>query len=264
MSKFPTLEKANTPLKVSKAEYERDLKVLQDRLMLLQTAYITRGLRAVIAMEGWDAAGKGGTIRRMTMCLDPRFFRVHPIAAPDEHERKRHYLYRFWTRLPGDGEIAIFDRTWYGRVLVERVEGYCSTAEWQRSYREINDFEAMLTDAGSRVIKLFLHTSQDAQAEQFIERLQVPYKRWKTGADDYRNRARWDDYWIAINDMLEKTHTRAAPWSVIPMMSRKGGRLAALRQIIAQLEQGVDLSPPALDRDLHALAEKSLGRTIPV
>ena len=171
-------------------DYAADLLALQERLARIQVAHIVRGRSAIIAFEGWDASGKGGAISRLTSSWDPRWFEVWPIGAPTEEERVRHFLWRFWKRLPGKGEINIFDRTWYGRVLVERVEGFCSEAEWKRAYDEINEFEAQQKDNGVTLVKLFMHVTQDEQDKRLKERLEDPWKRWKTGAEDYRNRAR--------------------------------------------------------------------------
>jgi AMP-polyphosphate phosphotransferase len=239
--------------------YEHRLKKLQDKLMLIQTAYITQKRRAIVVLEGWDAAGKGGLIKRLTEPLDPRFVHVWPIAAPDDHERKRHYLYRFWTRLPGQGEVAVFDRSWYGRVLVERVEGFTEPARWKQAYDEINDFEDQLHDDGMRIVKLFLHITPKEQDKRLIERLEIPYKRWKTGFDDYRNRAKRKEYTKAIEEMFAHCSTKQAPWTVIPADDKKSARIQGLQTIVDCLGKSVDLSDPPLDRKLKALAEKELG-----
>src|SRR5690606_29932727 len=171
-------------------DYDAALADLQHRLAKIQVAHVIHDRRSVILLEGWDAAGKGGIIKRMAADWDPRYYQVHPIAAPNEEERDHHFLWRFWTRLPAGRNIAIFDRSWYGRVLVERVEGFCSKKEWKRAYDDINAFERQQTDAGSHILKLFVHITQETQDKQLAERLDTPWKRWKTGADDYRNRAR--------------------------------------------------------------------------
>lgn len=241
------------------AAYEKQLARLQKRLQVVQTAYILQKRSAVVVLEGWDAAGKGGTIKRLTEPLDPRFVHVWPITAPDEHEQREHYLQRFWRRLPRDGQMSVFDRSWYGRVLVERVEGYATRVQWKRAYDEIVEFERMLCDDHTRVIKLFLNIDKDTQAERLIERATVPYKRWKTGLDDYRNRARWDDYDKAVHDMIEKTSTRHAPWTVIDFTHKHRGRITALKRIVETLEQGVDLADPPLDPALRQRVEAELG-----
>ncbi|HSX57283.1 MAG TPA: polyphosphate kinase, partial [Sphingomonas sp.] len=208
-------------------DYDKALAEVQERLERIQVAHIVHKRPAILVLEGWDAAGKGGVIKRMTAQWDPRFFEVMPISAPSEDELAHHFLWRFWTRLPAKGHIAIFDRSWYGRVLVERVEGYASKAEWKRGYDEINAFEEQQIDAGATIVKLFVHITQGKQDRELAERLDDPWKRWKTGPDDYRNRARRADYLEAIEDMFAKTSTRHAPWTVIDGNSRKAGRIAA-------------------------------------
>lgn len=165
----------------------------------------------VICYEGWDAAGKGGNIKRITEALDPRGFEVHPIASPEPHEKARHYLWRFWTRLPKTGHIAIFDRTWYGRVMVERLEGFCSENDWQRAYNEINEFERELFDWGAVILKFWVQIDKETQLERFQARQNTPEKRWKITEEDWRNREKWDAYENAVNEMLEKTSTQYAP-----------------------------------------------------
>jgi AMP-polyphosphate phosphotransferase len=243
-------------------DYDADLLALQARLARIQVAHIIHGKSAIIAMEGWDAAGKGGAHSRLTASWDPRFFEVWPIAAPTEEERVRHFLWRFWKRLPGKGEINLFDRTWYGRVLVERVEGYCSDADWKRAYDEINEFESQQRDNGVTLIKIFLHITQEEQDERFRDRLESPWKRWKTGKDDYRNRARRADYLKAYHDMFERTNTRWAPWTVIDGNSKKAARIAVLTAVADQLEMAVDMKPLPADPAIVALAEAALGSPI--
>jgi AMP-polyphosphate phosphotransferase len=228
-------------------EYDDKLKTLQVTLLALQQAYLRQQRRGIVVLEGWDTAGKGGLIRRMSTRLDPRQFQVWPIGPPSAEEQGRHYLYRFWQRLPAPGSIAVFDRSWYGRVLVERVEGFAKKAEWQRAYDEINAFEAMLTDDGVRLIKLFLHISKEEQLRRFRERLAVPYKRWKLTADDLRNRAKWDDYVEATDDMVARTHTRAAPWHAVPAEYKWFSRVHAMKLIVQALGKGVDTEPPPAD-----------------
>ncbi|WP_219892848.1 polyphosphate kinase 2 family protein [Aquisediminimonas profunda] len=243
-------------------DYAADLLALQERLARIQVAHIVHGRSAIIAIEGWDASGKGGAISRLTSPWDPRWFEVWPIGAPTEEERVRHFLWRFWKRLPGKGEINIFDRTWYGRVLVERVEGFCSEAEWKRAYDEINEFEAQQKDNGVTLIKLFMHVTQDEQDKRLKERLEDPWKRWKTGAEDYRNRARRADYLKAYHDMFARTDTRWAPWSVIDGNNKKAARIAALTTIADTLERNVAMKPLVADPELVKLAEAALGQQI--
>ena len=239
--------------------YEADMLALQQRLARIQVAHIIRGRSAIVAIEGWDASGKGGVISRLTSGWDPRWFDVWPIAAPTEEERVRHFLWRFWKRLPGKGEINIFDRTWYGRVLVERVEGYCTETDWKRGYDEINEFEAQQKDNGVTLVKLFMHVTQEEQDRRFRERLESPWKRWKTGTDDYRNRARRADYLKAYHDMFERCDTRWAPWVAIDGNNKKSARIAALKVIADALEKHVDMTSLPADPAVVKLAEAALN-----
>lgn len=243
-------------------DYEADLVALQQRLGRIQVAHIVHGRSAIIAFEGWDASGKGGAISRLTSAWDPRWFEVWPIGAPTEEERVRHFLWRFWRRLPGRGEINIFDRTWYGRVLVERIEGFCSEAEWKRAYDEINEFEAQQKDNGVTLVKLFLHITQDEQDKRLRDRLENPWKRWKTGAEDYRNRARRTEYLEAYHDMFARTDTRWAPWTVINGNNKKSARIAVLTAIADTLERNVPMQPLPADPDVMKLAEAAWGQQI--
>ncbi len=240
-------------------DYGDDLAALQDRLELIQVAHIVHGRRSVVMLEGWDAAGKGGIIKRATASLDPRYYEVHPISAPTAEEKGRHYLWRFWQRLPADGNIAIFDRSWYGRVLVERVEGYCTETDWRRAYDEINAFEAQQVDSGTAIVKLFVHVTQETQDEQLAQRLDDPWKRWKTGADDYRNRSKRAAYLDAMHDMFARTNTKVAPWHVIDGNSRKAARIAALTCIAEALEGHVPMTMPEADPAVIALAREAFG-----
>jgi polyphosphate kinase 2 (PPK2 family) len=240
-------------------DYEHDLKKLEDRLQRIQAAHIIHGRSAIIAFEGWDASGKGGAIQRLSACWDPRWYEVWPISAPTEEERERHFLWRFWKRLPARGEINIFDRTWYGRVLVERVEGFCSEADWKRAYDEINEFEAQQKDNGVTVVKVFLHITQEEQDKRFKSRLEDPWKRWKTGKDDYRNRAKRAEYMKAYETMFERTDTRWAPWKVIDGNDKKAARIAVLDYVADRLEAGVDMKPKDADPEVVALAKAAFG-----
>ena len=240
-------------------DYDADLAKLQERLAHIQAAHICHQKRAAIIFEGWDAAGKGGIIQRLTAEWDPRYFQVWPIAAPSADEKARHFLWRFWQRLPRDGDIAVFDRSWYGRVLVERVEGFASEADWRRGYDEINEFEAQQADSGTTIVKLFIHVTQASQDERLKERLDHPWKRWKTGLDDYRNRARRNEYLNAMAEMFRRTDTRWGPWKVIDGNNKKAGRIAALTHIAERLEASVPMDPPAIDPALEKVARKALG-----
>ncbi len=242
------------------AAYEARLEKLQRRMQEIQAIYLSRGVRAVIAVEGWDASGKGGCIKRLTEGLDQRFVEVNPIAAPNGEERRQHYLQRFWTRMPVSGELAIFDRSWYGRVLVERVEGFCNKAAWKRAYAEINDFERTLVDNDIRLVKIFLHITQEEQDKRLLERLALPWKRWKTGLDDYRNRARRADYVDAMHDMFDQTSTKAAPWHVVAANDKNAARIAVLEIACKRLAKGIELGEPALDPALLETATKVFGK----
>ncbi len=240
-------------------DYSADLLALQERLARIQVAHIASGRSAIIAFEGWDASGKGGTISRLAHEWDPRYFQVWPIAAPTEEERVRHFLWRFWKRLPGRGEINIFDRSWYGRVLVERVEGFCSEADWKRGYDEINEFEAQQGDNGVTVIKVFLHVTQEEQDKRLTDRLNCPWKRWKLAADDFRNRDRREDYLKAYSDMFDRTDTRWAPWTIVDGNNKKAARIAVLTAVADALEKNVSMKPVELDPEIRKLASKKLG-----
>src|SRR5271157_1380183 len=263
VDKRPNLAAIDGFPKVDFADYERRLGDLQQTLQRIQQAYLGTPHRAVIALEGWDTAGKGGVVRRLGWALDPRSFKVAAIAAPGEREKSLHYLQRFWERLPQHGQIVAFDRSWYGRVLVERVEGFASAAEWRRGYKEINEFEGMLLDDGVRLVKLFMHITPDEQMRRFHKRLTDPLKRWKLSYEDFRNRGRWKDYEAAIEDMMEKTSARRAPWHLIPANDKPYGRLAALRIIADRLSKNVSLEPKALDPKVVEAAERLLGIRMP-
>jgi len=243
------------------ADYERRLTSLQGVLQLIQQAYLGTSERAIIVLEGWDTAGKGGVVRRLGWSLDPRSFSVSPIAAPDEHERAQHYLQRFWRRLPENGHIVAFDRSWYGRVLVERVEGFATEKEWRRAYREINEFERVLIDSGVRLVKVFLHITADEQLKRFRARLTDPVKRWKLSYEDFRNRARWSDYEAAIEEMMAKTSTKQAPWHLIPANNKPFGRVAVFRVLKERLGEGVSLEPRPIAPELLKQAERTLALT---
>ena len=240
-------------------EYDAKLSRRQHDLKEISLAYRAQGRRAVVVFEGWDAAGKGGIIRRLGWPLDPRGFKVWPIAAPLPDEQGQPYLYRFWRRLPYPGQLVVFDRSWYGRVLVERVEGFASEAEWRRAYAEINDFERLLADDGIRLVKIFLHITPEEQLKRFRARLNDPLKRWKLSPEDLRNRARWPEYETAIEEMFLSTSTVAHPWHAIPANDKRYARLAALGLVVKQLATGVDLNPGDLDPEFARRAHDVLG-----
>ena len=210
---------------------------MQKKLGELHNRLYRKRIPLIIAYEGWDAAGKGGNIKRITGALDPRGFEVHPIASPEPKEKARHYLWRFWTRLPKTGHIAIFDRTWYGRVMVERIEGFCGTNDWQRAYNEINEFEKELVDWGAVVIKFWVQIDKDTQLARFKERENTPEKRWKITDEDWRNREKWEEYESAIDEMMQKTSTAYAPWHVLESVDKKYARIKALKIVIEELEK---------------------------
>jgi AMP-polyphosphate phosphotransferase len=247
--------------KMDFADYEWRLASLQELLQLIQQAYLGTSERGLLVLEGWDTAGKGGVVRRLGWALDPRSFKVHPVRAPDEHERAQHYLQRFWRRLPEKGQIVVFDRSWYGRVLVERVEGFATSKEWKRAYREINEFERLLVDSGIRLVKLFLHITRDEQVRRFRNRLVDPLKRWKLTYEDLRNHDRRSDYETAIEDMIEETSTKHAPWYLIPANNKSYGRIAAFRILADRLGKDVSLEPRAIDPGLFEEAKRTLGLT---
>jgi AMP-polyphosphate phosphotransferase len=243
-------------------DYETRLEALQHRLELIQAAYIAQGRKAMVAIEGWDAAGKGGIISRLTGTLDPRYFKVWPIAAPTREEAARHYLWRFWQRLPANREIVVFDRSWYGRVLVERVDGFTPEPRWRDAYQEINDFEALLQADGVRIVKLFLHITQKEQDKRLEERIKTPWKRWKTGTDDYHNRSMRAEYLAAYHDMFAACSPPTSPWHVVPANDKKWARVRSLEIICETLGADVDLKWPEPDAELVKIAEKALGKKI--
>lgn len=238
--------------KMDKAAYKSRLKELQKRLNLLQHAMARQGLSGIVVLEGWDAAGKGGVIRRIAWALDPRHLKVWSIGAPSPAEKRQHWLKRFWQRLPDEGEIAVFDRSWYGRVLVEPIEGFASREEAARAYREINEFENMLTDEGLRMVKLFLDITPQTQYRRFEKRFRSPQKRWKMTREDLRNRARWREYEEAYERMIAETSTPAAPWVRIDANEKRAARLACLEEILKVLGAGIDVTPPPADPEVKA------------
>src|SRR6516225_995772 len=242
------------------ASYQQKLGKLQIAMLELEQIYRVERRRGIIALEGWDAAGKSGAIQRLVEKLDPRWVDVWSIGRPTPEEQGRHYLWRFWQRLPLPGQIAIFDRTWYGRVLVERVEGLARPKEWRRAYDEINAFEKMLVDDGVRLVKLFLHISDGEQLRRFRERVTTPTKRWKMSAEDIRNRARRREYLAALDDMFVLTSTAAAPWYVVPAEYKWYTRIAVATTAVKILAKGITVEPPALDPEVVKAAEDMLSR----
>ncbi|RBI83994.1 polyphosphate kinase [Rhodosalinus halophilus] len=255
----PSLAEADLSAKLGRKAYKAALKELQRSLTALQQTYLFSGHKAVIVFEGWDAAGKGGTIRRMSAALDPRSFKVWPIGAPRPYYLDRHYLLRFMDRLPPTGAISVFDRSWYGRVLVERVEGLTPEERWRAAYGEIRSFERMLRDDGTRLVKLFFHITPDEQLARFERRLRDPLKRWKLTYEDFRNREKWEDYAEAIDEMLARTSTEDAPWHVIPANDKRFARVAALRHIVRGLSEGVEVAPVVPGRAVLDEADRMLN-----
>ena len=235
-------------------EYKKTLADLQERVSRLFVSNYVHRRTAVIVVEGWDAAGKGGAIQRLTAECDPRGFKVWPISAPTEDEKSRHYLWRFWRRLPQAGEVAIFDRSWYGRVLVERVESFATEVQWRRAYDEINEFEAQLAADGTAIIKLFFHVTEGEQAARLLARLGHPWKRWKVTKEDIRNRGRRADYAKAIKDMFDHTDTRWAPWTAIDGNDKKAARIATLNAVVDALERTLPVDPPLVPAEIEHFA----------
>jgi AMP-polyphosphate phosphotransferase len=220
----------------SKEEYKQKLNKLQLRLLRQQRKILESKRNIIIVFEGPDAAGKGGIIKRITEKLDPRMIRVYPITKPTQEEYKHHYLWRFWTRMPSYGDIAIFDRSWYGRVLVERVEDFASEKEWKRAYSEIVEFERQLVDDGSILLKFYIQISKKEQLKRFKERQGDPYKHWKINDEDWRNRRKWDQYLVAAEEMIKKTSLKNSPWHLISGEFKWHARVNVLKQIVKELD----------------------------
>ncbi len=224
---------------LTQEEYKSQVKQLQLELLNMQLELHEKGIPVVVVIEGPDAAGKGGVIKRLTEKLDPRLMRVYSINKPTPEEFARHYLWRFWCKLPQRGHLAIYDRSWYGRVLVERVEGFCSKAAWSRAYDEINAFEKMLVDDETVFLKMWIHVTKDEQLSRFKRREADPYKHWKIGEEDWRNRKRWNEHIVAAEDMFEKTSTEIAPWHAIPGNYKWFARVKALQLLSAALSKAL-------------------------
>ncbi|MDX2223043.1 MAG: polyphosphate kinase, partial [Rhodospirillaceae bacterium] len=244
------LDSVDMSQKLGVAAYAKAFHKAQVRLHALQARARATGLSTVVVLEGWDAAGKGGAIRRLTFALNARDYRIVPVAAPTDEERAHHYLWRFWRHLGRAGRMTIFDRSWYGRVLVERVEALAEDQAWMRAYGEINDFESQLTEHGAVVVKLWLHLTKDEQLRRFKRRDQLAHKRWKLTEDDWRNRERWDDYELAVNDMISRTSTAAAPWHLVAANDKRYCRVRVL-----------EITADAMEMALNekAVAEKTGG-----
>ncbi|HJB00418.1 MAG TPA: polyphosphate:AMP phosphotransferase [Candidatus Mediterraneibacter merdavium] len=231
------LSKADLSLSYTREEYKEKLDKLQKKMEKLHGELYRRRIPLVLGFEGWDAGGKGGAIKRLTERMDPRGYVVNPTASPNDIEKAHHYLWRFWRAMPKDGHVAIFDRTWYGRVMVERIEGFCTTEEWKRAYKEINDMEKDLSDAGAIVIKFWMHIDKDEQERRFTERQQNPEKQWKITDEDWRNREKWDLYEDAVNEMLMRTSTDYAPWVVVEGNDKYYARVKVLKTVVDAIEK---------------------------
>ncbi|MGL5175899.1 MAG: phosphate--AMP phosphotransferase, partial [Cetobacterium sp.] len=231
------LDKINLEKALDKKEYKKELEKLQKKIYNLHHEIYTRRIPVIIAYEGWDAAGKGGNIKRLVGRMDPRGYDVIPIAAPSTIEKNHHYLWRFWKAIPRNGHISIFDRTWYGRVLVERIEKFATNYEWKRSYAEINDMEKQWIDDGAIVLKFWLQISKDEQLKRFKERENTPEKKWKITEEDWRNREKWKDYNSAIEDMISRTSTTTAPWHIVPANDKYYARIFVLKRFIDAIEK---------------------------
>lgn len=233
------LDGVDVSLTMTKEDYKKRLSVLQKELTRLQNEMYLKRIPVVVALEGWDAAGKGGAIKRLTEPLDPRGYEVVPTAAPNDIEKAHHYLWRFWRAMPKDGHMTIFDRTWYGRVMVERIEGFCSQAEWRRAYREINQMEQNLTDHGVIVLKFWLQIDKDEQERRFNERMEDPEKQWKITDEDWRNREKWDAYVKAVDEMILRTSTTYAPWTIVEADSKYYARIKILETVVWALKNRI-------------------------
>ncbi|MCI5752825.1 MAG: polyphosphate:AMP phosphotransferase [Oscillospiraceae bacterium] len=240
MQKTPLLSEVPLENKVLKpSKYPEELKKCQKQLAKLHGKIYKKKIPVVIAFEGWDAAGKGGAIKRLGAAFDPRGYEAVPVAAPEKYELNRHYLWRFWRKLPKTGHITIFDRTWYGRVMVEKLEGLTPEARCAMAYREIDEFERELTRSGVILIKFWMQIDKDEQLKRFNERMENPEKQWKITDEDWRNREKWDLYETAVNEMLEKTSTVYAPWTIVESNDKLYARIKVMNTVIDRLEEAL-------------------------
>lgn len=238
--KKSVLGQADLTHSYTKEEYQKKLNKLQSKIERLHGEVYQKRIPVVLALEGWDAGGKGGAIKRLTEKMDPRGFVVYPTAAPNDIERAHHYLWRFWKDMPKAGHIAIFDRTWYGRVMVERIEGFCTKKEWQRAYKEITDMERDLVNAGAVVLKFWMQIDKEEQERRFRDRQANPDKQWKITGEDWRNREKWDKYEVAVDEMLIRTSTDKAPWIVVEGNCKYYARIKVLETVIEAIEKKLD------------------------
>ncbi|MEK4627140.1 MAG: polyphosphate kinase [Solibacillus sp.] len=254
---------------LDKKMYKKKLKVLQYEMLNAQQFLFNNKIGLILAFEGMDAAGKGGAIKRLSERIDPRGLIVHPISAPQPHEKRYHYMHRFWRKLPQHGQIAIFDRSWYGRVLVERIEGFASDDQWKRAYEEINEFEKQLVDEDYIIIKFWIHIDSEEQLKRFNERAADPYKSWKLTDEDWRNRDKFDLYCEAADEMFAKTDRENAPWNLIPGNDKLYARVQVLKEVIAHVEKevarrGLQLTNVYENQHLEEAAATSEQQELPV
>ncbi|MFI3176377.1 MAG: polyphosphate:AMP phosphotransferase [Eubacteriales bacterium] len=236
-AEYSALKKVDLTKSLSQEAYTKQLKELQDKMQLLHGELYLKKIPMVLAFEGWDAAGKGGAIKRLTEKMDPRGYVVHPVASPTVTEKNHHYLWRFWNHMPKAGHIAIFDRTWYGRVMVERIEGFCTRNEWERAYEEMNDMEESLVHAGAIVLKFWIHIDKEEQKVRFDSRVSDPEKQWKITEEDWRNREKWELYETAVDEMIAKTSTESAPWIIVEGNDKLYARIKVLETVIHAMEE---------------------------
>ena len=237
------LETLDLSRSLPRDEYVLEITRRQIQLRELSWQVYVQKRPVIVAFEGWDAAGKGGAIKRITEKLDPRGYVVYPISSPQGEDKTRHYLYRFWRRLPERGQIAIFDRSWYGRVLVERVEGFATEAEWKRGYKEINSFERQVHEFGAILAKFWIHISREEQLRRFEERKAIGYKEWKLTEEDWRNRQKWSAYEEAVEQMLVKTSTATAPWTLVEGNDKYWARTKVLAKLVKILSAEMGYQP---------------------
>ncbi len=255
LEEMPTLlDKVDLTKKLDEEEYQKRKVEGQVRLHGLQIEAVKRGVSSMVVYQGWDAAGKGGNIRRLTATLDPRFYSVIPISKPTDEELSHHYLWRFWNHVPPVGHMTIFDRSHYGRVMVERIEGFCTEADWRRAYQEINEFEMQLYRAGIAIVKFFIHITPEEQLRRFESRQNDPNKAWKMTDEDWRNREKWDQYRESIDEMIQRTSTTYAPWTIIEGNDKRFARVKGIEVVCKTLEE-------ALERKAAQKGKSSSGKS---
>jgi AMP-polyphosphate phosphotransferase len=250
------LARVNLSLKLERPKYDEELKAAQARLRELHFRCYAHRRPVVLVFEGWDAAGKGGAIKRLTVNLDPRGYDVIAVAAPTREEKARHYLWRFWRDIPKDGHLTIFDRSWYGRVVVERIEGFCSAEDWRRAYQEINEFERQVAEHGAVICKFWLHISPEEQLARFRARERTPLKLHKITDEDWRNRARWPQYLEAVSDMLRQTSTSYAPWTIVEANDKLWARVKVIKTVVQAVEAALGDEGRGGEHSKHARKPK--------